>query len=100
MDKVIAEVEKNAREYLRISLTQYKGCDLVDIRSYVEGNEGQKVPTKKGICFKTDLLGNIIDGLQEAQKQLVESSKADVKATAPEGTESGNDKAKTVNSLD
>lgn len=70
MEKVIVEIEKNASEYLRISLTEFKNYQLVDLRCYYEGKDGKKLPTKKGVCFKTEILADVIQGLTEALKEL------------------------------
>ncbi len=58
MQKVIKDIEKNAREKIRISLTEFKGYDLVDLRVHYEDEEGNLKPTKKGISFKPEMLSH------------------------------------------
>lgn len=59
------EIKKNALAIIRIQRTKYKGHDLIDIRVYVEDRNGEKIPTKKGITFKVELLDEIIEALKE-----------------------------------
>ena len=53
MDKEIAKFDKNAREEVRIKLTNFKGHDLVDIRSWIKpiSSKEEAQPTKKGITI-------------------------------------------------
>lgn len=70
MQKVIKDIEKNAREKIRLSLTEFKGYDLVDLRVYYEDEEGNPKPTKKGISFKTGIISQVVEALQEAEKEI------------------------------
>ena len=68
MDKTIEQIPKNATEEIRIDLSHYKGHDLVGLRVWVEPDNGTtKIPTKKGITFRVDLLPTVIEALQKAQ---------------------------------
>ena len=70
MQKVIKDIEKNASNKIRISLTEFKGYDLVDLRVYYEDEEGEYKPTKKGIALKPEMIPLVIEGLQEAEKEI------------------------------
>jgi hypothetical protein len=54
MDEVIAQFEKNATEVIRVSLTEYRGRKLVDMRVYYSDDEGQYRPTKKGVSLAVE----------------------------------------------
>lgn len=55
MSDVIASFEKNSFEEVRLSLTKYKGKDLVDLRVYYRPNDGEEMlPTKKGITISPE----------------------------------------------
>jgi hypothetical protein len=54
MDEVIAQFEKNATEVIRVSLTEYRGRKLVDVRVYYSDDEGQYRPTKKGVSLAVE----------------------------------------------
>lgn len=67
---VVASLRKNARERIRVALDSFKGTDLCDIRVTVElsGGSGVWVPTGKGVAFNRDLLREVIEALQEAER--------------------------------
>ena len=67
----MGEIQKNTLDVIRIQKTKYKGHDLVDVRVYVEDKNGEKIPTRKGITFKVDLLDEVISALEEIRKEGV-----------------------------
>ena len=75
MEKVIETIEKNTREEIRIALTKYKGFDLVDLRVFFHTGvlDDDPKPTKKGITFKTEVLPEVIEGLEEAKNEILNS---------------------------
>jgi len=65
---LIAEIEKNAVEVIRVSWSEYKGHHFLDVRVYYEdGETGEWKPTKKGIAIAPDLLPELIAALQTAE---------------------------------
>ena len=54
MDQVIATIEKNADEEIRVSLREYKGHPFIDIRVYWKPAEGEPGPTKKGVTLNPE----------------------------------------------
>jgi hypothetical protein len=73
MSEVIARFEKNSFEEVRISLTQFKGKDLIDIRVYYqpEGEEEMR-PTKKGITISPEKFPELKKGFFALEKALEE----------------------------
>jgi len=67
----VREIQKNTLDVIRIQKTKYKGHDLVDVRVYVEDKNGEKIPTRKGITFKVDLLDEVISALEEIKEGVV-----------------------------
>ena len=56
MSEFISQVTKNAREVVFLSLSEYKGHRLIDIRVHVPGDqEGDWVPTRKGVSLAVGL---------------------------------------------
>ncbi len=71
----VGTIAKNRLEELRITLTEYQGHDLVDVRVFTEpyANHGQgKVATKKGIALSLAKLPALIAGLQAAERRARE----------------------------
>ncbi len=73
MSEVIASFEKNSFEEVRISLTEFKGKKLIDIRVYYqpEGEEEMR-PTKKGITISPEKFPELQKGLATLEKALKE----------------------------
>ena len=72
MDELIAQFEKNATEVVRVSLTEYRGRKLVDVRVYYSDDEGQYRPTKKGVSLSVDVYPDFKRALLELEKILLE----------------------------
>lgn len=73
MEQTVAVTEMSNVEEIRVSLTEFKGLKLLDIRVFAEpyADEGQgRVPTKKGISLKVEKLPDLIAALQEAERQF------------------------------
>ena len=68
MDKEIKTIQKNKLSQIKIKLTEYMGHQLVDLRVYFQTEEGESIPTKKGITFKVDLLPEVIQALITADE--------------------------------
>ena len=72
MDEVIAQFEKNATEVVRVSITEYRGHKLIDLRVYYSDDEGQYRPTKKGISLAVGLYADFKQAMQVLEKALLE----------------------------
>lgn len=64
----IATLEKNRAEDVRIALTEYMGADLVDLRTWANfGDDGERKPTRKGVCLRVGQLPDLIRALEAAR---------------------------------
>ena len=72
MDEVIAQFEKNATEVIRISLTAYRGRQLIDARVYYSDDEGQYRPTRKGLSLAVSLYPDFKRALLTLEKELID----------------------------
>ena len=72
MDELIEQFEKNATEVVRVSLTEYRGRKLVDVRVYYSDSEGQYRPTKKGVALSVDIYPDFKRALLALEKILLE----------------------------
>jgi hypothetical protein len=68
MSEPIAIIPKNNIDEIRVLWSEYKGHRYLDIRVYTEidGNT-DKVPTKKGVTLRPDLIADLIRALESAQ---------------------------------
>lgn len=74
MDEVIAQFEKNATEVVRVSLTEFRGHKLIDIRVYYSDDEGQYKPTKKGVSLSVGLYTDFKKGVLALEKALLDQN--------------------------
>jgi hypothetical protein len=82
MDEILAQFEKNATEVVRVSLREYRGRQLIDVRVYYSDDEGEYRPTKKGVSLT-------VEGYPEFKKAIAVLEKAllDRKLVTPEELE-------------
>lgn len=75
MDKTVSVFQKNKFQEVRISIREFKGNDLVDIRTWTmtQGSEDM-VPTAKGVSININLLSKLQKALGEVEKELKSSN--------------------------
>jgi hypothetical protein len=74
MDEVIAQFEKNATEVVRVTLTEYRGHKLFDMRVYYSDDEGQYRPTRKGVSLSVGLYPEFKRALLALEKMLLDNN--------------------------
>lgn len=74
MDKTVAVFQKNKFQEVRVGIREYKGNDLVDIRTWTmtQGSE-EMVPTAKGVSINVNLLAELKKALDLVEKELKEN---------------------------
>lgn len=72
MDELIAQFEKNATEVVRVSITEFRGRKLVDLRVYYTDDEGEYRPTRKGISISVDGYPEFRNAIARLDKVLLD----------------------------
>ena len=74
MDKTVAVFQKNKFQEIRIGIREFKGNDLVDIRTWTmtQGSD-EMVPTAKGVTMNITLLPELKKSLENVEKILREN---------------------------
>jgi hypothetical protein len=72
MDELIAQFEKNATEVVRVSITEYRKRQFIDVRIYYSDDEGQYRPTKKGVSLSPEVYPDFKRALAALEKILLE----------------------------
>ena len=68
---IVGEFQKNAKEVVRVRLTDYAGHKLVDVRAFwTDASTGELRPGK-GLCLRRELLPQLIDALTVAEGMAV-----------------------------
>lgn len=66
----VATIGKNASEEVRVVLDTFKSHNLVDLRVFAAFSAAAvKMPTKKGLSCRVEMIPDLIAALQEAQEQ-------------------------------
>ncbi|WP_426039466.1 PC4/YdbC family ssDNA-binding protein [Brevundimonas sp. DC300-4] len=66
----VATIGKNASEEVRVVLDTFKGHNLVDMRVFAAFSAAAvKMPTKKGLSCRVEMLPDLIEGLRQAEVQ-------------------------------
>ncbi|MEW6442452.1 MAG: transcriptional coactivator p15/PC4 family protein [bacterium] len=72
MGKIVDQFTKNATEEVRVSITEFRGHQLIDFRIYVEPKDGgERKPTKKGITINVNLYPKLKKAILKAEKELI-----------------------------
>lgn len=63
----IATIRKNAREDLRVTLDEFRGHHLLNLRVWFDADENEQRPGKQGIAIRLDQLPSLRQALAEAE---------------------------------
>ena len=64
---LIATIEKNSREALRITLGEFKGHRLVNLRVWFRAEDGEMRPGNSGVAIKVEKLEELLSALMRAR---------------------------------
>lgn len=65
-DRVVADIAKNSREVVRITVGEFNGHKLAHVRVWTMGTDAKLVPTRSGLAIKVALLPELIGALEAA----------------------------------
>ena len=65
MSDPIAIIPKTSIDEIRVMWSEYKGRRYLDIRVYIDiDGKSERVPTKKGVTLRPDLIPELIKALE------------------------------------
>ena len=65
--KLIATIPKNAREVVRVTLSEFEGRQMFSARTFYDDGSGEYLPGRNGLTLKAELLLALVSALQEAE---------------------------------
>ncbi len=68
--KLIATIERSKASDVRVRLVEFGGRPFVDLRTFVDGDADERVPTRKGIAIPPALVGQVIEALRKAEADV------------------------------
>ncbi len=69
---VVGSFPKNNREEVRVTLSKYKGYDLVGVRQWFRNENDEPRPSKSGVTIRVELLPELLQLIQRAKDTAVE----------------------------
>ena len=69
-DVPVLDLQKNARERLRITHTTFKGRPYIDLRVWFVDEAGDYQPSRSGVSIRPDHLAEVVRGLTLASREL------------------------------
>jgi hypothetical protein len=66
---IIAQFEKNSKEEVRVSIDEFKGRTLINIRVYYKDND-KWLPGRQGIALSIDRYRDLADALVKLGEEL------------------------------
>jgi transcriptional coactivator p15 (PC4) len=98
---VVGSFPKNKREEVRITLSKYKGFDLVGLRVWFKSEDGTYKPGKSGFSIRTVLLPELVRILDRARTEAAKRGLLDAGAARQAANEEpSGDLQKIVDLLD
>jgi hypothetical protein len=67
---IIGEIQKTGTDKIIVTVKEFKGKTYVDVRNFFENDDGEMIPTKKGVSLTPENLDELIHLLTEAKKKL------------------------------
>jgi len=65
-------IEKNSRESVVVSETEYKGNKYVDVRVFYKDTDGSLKPTRKGVSLRPEKVAELVAALSAFVDDSVE----------------------------
>jgi hypothetical protein len=78
---LVAQFEKNSKEEVRVSIDEFHGRKLINLRVFYRSEGGQWLPGKQGIALGVDLYRDLADALVKVGEEL--QAKGLLKSTSP-----------------
>ena len=70
MEEIIGQIVKSDNTVARVSLSDYKGKDYVNIREWYTKDKQQWYPSNKGIAFETKHIGDLVTLVEQAEDKI------------------------------
>jgi hypothetical protein len=68
----VAQFEKNSKEEIRVSIDDFRGTKLINIRVFYRSATGEWLPGKQGIAMKADLYRDLASAILQLGEALQE----------------------------
>jgi hypothetical protein len=73
--QLIADIEKNSREIIRVEVTEFKGRELINLRIWYSDFDGSFKPTQKGVALDISQYAKLKDAIEKIGEYLQDKTK-------------------------
>lgn len=75
MGQLIADIEKNSREIIRVEVTEFKGRELINLRIWYSDFDGSYKPTQKGVALDINQFEKLKDAIDKIGEYIIDKTK-------------------------
>lgn len=68
--EVISKFEKNSKEEVRVSVDEFRGRKIINIRVYYKDPTGEWLPGKQGLALSIDRFRDLVDAVLQLGEWL------------------------------
>lgn len=68
--ELVAKFEKNSKEEVRVSVDEFRGRKIINIRVYYRDPSGQWLPGKQGVALSVDRYRDLADAVLQLGEWL------------------------------
>ena len=68
----LSTFRKNATEEIRFTAETFKGHEIINVRVWYRDADGRFRPSKQGLAFRLELLGEVLEELGKAHKAMLQ----------------------------
>lgn len=72
MADIVFEFEKNPRNTIRASTSDYRGQKRIDVRMWYKDEQGELKPSKQGISLPIEMFGSLKKLILDLEQALLE----------------------------
>jgi hypothetical protein len=72
MGQIIADIEKNSREIIRVEVTEYQGRELINLRIWYHHFDGEYKPTQKGVALDISKFAELKNSILKLEEYIAE----------------------------
>jgi hypothetical protein len=83
--QLVAQFEKNSKEEVRVSIDDFRGRKIINIRVYYRSDSGQWLPGKQGLALAVDRYRDLADAVLRLGEALQAQGLLHSKGRAPGG---------------
>lgn len=67
---LIGVIDKGLGGRVHVRLSRFRDRDYIDIRNFYESDDGEWLPTRKGIAVPVELYGELLAALAAAKEEI------------------------------